>query len=181
MIFSWKSHFTDDILKLIFLYENLCILNVPLKVQWSWFIMRVQVTKSQVLVKAMALTPNIQQPITWTNDDWVHIITNVPPVFNEEQTVILVIVQQRVYKQFEKKDMYVNIHSKYTRRWEHLSSFLLYDFAAIVYSSSPGQNGLHITDNIFTCIFGNEKFCILIEISLKFIPKGPIDNNPALV
>ena len=24
-------------------------------------------------------------------------------------------------------------------------------------------------------------FCILIEISLKFVPKGPIDNNPALV
>ena len=26
-----------------------------------------------------------------------------------------------------------------------------------------------------------EKFCILIKISLKFVPKGPIDNNPALV
>ena len=27
----------------------------------------------------------------------------------------------------------------------------------------------------------NEKFCILTKISLKFVPKGPIDNNPALV
>ena len=27
----------------------------------------------------------------------------------------------------------------------------------------------------------NEKFCILIEISPKFVPNGPIDNNPALV
>ena len=26
-----------------------------------------------------------------------------------------------------------------------------------------------------------EKFCILIQISLKFVPKGLIDNNPALV
>ena len=26
-----------------------------------------------------------------------------------------------------------------------------------------------------------EKFCILIEISLKLVPTGPIDNNPALV
>ena len=26
-----------------------------------------------------------------------------------------------------------------------------------------------------------EKFCILIKISLKFVPKGPIDYNPALV
>ena len=27
----------------------------------------------------------------------------------------------------------------------------------------------------------NEKFCILIKISLKFVLKGPIDNKPALV
>ena len=30
-------------------------------------------------------------------------------------------------------------------------------------------------------IFMNEKFCILIKISLKFVPKGPIDNNLVLV
>ena len=27
----------------------------------------------------------------------------------------------------------------------------------------------------------NEKFCILITISLEFVPKAQIDNNPALV
>ena len=48
-------------------------------------------------------------------------------------------------------------------------------------SSPPGQNGPHFTDDILSCIFVNEKFCILIKISLKFIPKGPIDKNPALV
>ena len=31
------------------------------------------------------------------------------------------------------------------------------------------------------CIFVNEKFHILIQISLKFVPKCPIDNIPALV
>ena len=36
-------------------------------------------------------------------------------------------------------------------------------------------------DDIVRCIFMNEKFCILIIISLKFVPKGPIDNNPTLV
>ena len=35
-------------------------------------------------------------------------------------------------------------------------------------------------DNIFGCNFMNEKFRILIKISLKFVPKGPIDNYPAL-
>ena len=38
-----------------------------------------------------------------------------------------------------------------------------------------------LADDIFRCIFMNEKFCILIEISLKFVPKGLIDNIPALV
>ena len=31
------------------------------------------------------------------------------------------------------------------------------------------------------CNFMNVKFYILIWISLKFVPKGPIDNTPALV
>ena len=47
-------------------------------------------------------------------------------------------------------------------------------------SSPPGKNGRHFADDIFKCIFVNEKFCILITISLKFVPKGPIDNNIAL-
>ena len=33
----------------------------------------------------------------------------------------------------------------------------------------------------FKYIFVNGKFCILMEISLKFIPKGPFDNNTAFV
>ena len=43
------------------------------------------------------------------------------------------------------------------------------------------QEGPHSNVKIFTCIFVKEKFCILIEISPKFVLKGPIDNNPALV
>ena len=50
-----------------------------------------------------------------------------------------------------------------------------------VNSSPPGQNGHRFTDDIFRCIFVNETFCILIKISLKFVPKSPIDNNLALV
>ena len=37
------------------------------------------------------------------------------------------------------------------------------------------------SDDILKRIFMNEKFCISIRISLKFIPKGPIYNHPALV
>ena len=33
-----------------------------------------------------------------------------------------------------------------------------------------------LADDIFKCIFMNENVRILIQISLKFVPKGPIDN-----
>ena len=48
-------------------------------------------------------------------------------------------------------------------------------------SSSYGQNVRRFADDIFKCIFMNEKSRILFLISLNFIPTGPIDNNPALV
>ena len=45
----------------------------------------------------------------------------------------------------------------------------------------PRQNGRHFADDTFKCIFLNENVCILIEISLKCVPKGPINNMSALV
>ena len=42
----------------------------------------------------------------------------------------------------------------------------------------PLCSELYFTD-MFRCIFLNEKFWIMITISLKFVPKGPINNNPA--
>ena len=44
-------------------------------------------------------------------------------------------------------------------------------------SSPPGQNGCCFADNIFKCISVNEKFCILIKLSLKIVAKGPIDST----
>ena len=45
----------------------------------------------------------------------------------------------------------------------------------------PRQNGRLFADDIFKCIFLNENASIVIKISLKFVPKGPINNIPALV
>ena len=42
-------------------------------------------------------------------------------------------------------------------------------------------NGRHFPDNIFKCIFLNENALVSIKISLKFVPKGEINNIPALV
>ena len=43
------------------------------------------------------------------------------------------------------------------------------------------QNGRHFPDDIFKCFFLIENVPIAIKISLKFVPKGPINYIPALV
>ena len=45
----------------------------------------------------------------------------------------------------------------------------------------PRQNGRRFSDDIFKRIFLNENVWISNKISLKFVPKGPINNIPALV
>ena len=42
----------------------------------------------------------------------------------------------------------------------------------------PRQNDRHFADDIFKCIFLNENVWILIKSSLKFVPKGPINDIP---
>ena len=45
----------------------------------------------------------------------------------------------------------------------------------------PRQNGRHFADDTFNRIFVNENIGIFIKFSLKFVPKGPINNIPTLV
>ena len=45
----------------------------------------------------------------------------------------------------------------------------------------PRPNGRHFADDIFKWIFLNENVWISIIISLKFVPRGPINNIPTLV
>ena len=47
--------------------------------------------------------------------------------------------------------------------------------------SRPEQNGRHLTYGIFKYIFTKETFDISIQISLKFVPKGTIENKAAMV
>ena len=43
------------------------------------------------------------------------------------------------------------------------------------------QNGCHFGDDFYKCIFLNENVWIFMKISLKFVPKYPINNISALV
>ena len=45
----------------------------------------------------------------------------------------------------------------------------------------PRQNGRHFADGTFNRIFVNENVRISIKFSLTFVPRGPINNIPALI
>ena len=50
----------------------------------------------------------------------------------------------------------------------------------LVNTLKPEQKGCLFADDILKCILLKQNF-ILIQISLKFVPGGPIDNKSALV
>ena len=54
-------------------------------------------------------------------------------------------------------------------------------YIRIVDTLRPKQNGRHFADDIFKCFFLNENVSIPIKISLRFVPKGPINNIPAMI
>ena len=67
-------------------------------------------------------------------------------------------------------------------RQNHVSTYMFMGSLLPIFKTlRPGQDGQHFPDDIFQSIFLNENYCILIQISLKHVLKGPIYNNPALV
>ena len=71
---------------------------------------------------------------------------------------------------------------KWVQAWTYAWTFAFrHLLAGCLNTLRPRQNGRHFADDTFERIFVNENVWILIEISLKFFPKGPINNIPALV
>ena len=63
----------------------------------------------------------------------------------------------------------------------YLTTQNVHTMCMILNTLRPRQNGRHFADDILKYIFLNKNVWISIEISLKFVPKGPINNIPALV
>ena len=61
------------------------------------------------------------------------------------------------------------------------TSLVLVLLVMAVNTLRPRQNGCRFPNNIFKQIFMNKNIWISIKFSLKFVPKGPINNIPALV
>ena len=90
------------------------------------------------------------------------------------------------------KDIFKYIFS--TDMYSNITEFQCYEYPIVNESTSvqvmalnwvntlrPRQNGRRFADHTFICIFLNENVRISIKISLKFVPKGPINNIPALI
>ena len=54
-------------------------------------------------------------------------------------------------------------------------------FCSLFNTLRPRRNEQHFADDIFKPVFFNENVWVSIKISLKFVPKGSINNIPALV
>ena len=64
-----------------------------------------------------------------------------------------------------------------TNQWNGYIQF----WNLVINSLRPRKNGRSFADDIFKCIFLTENVWISIKIPLKFVAKGPINNNPAMV
>ena len=71
-------------------------------------------------------------------------------------------------------------HNK-TRSWRQIMTCYLSGTHPLLNTLRPRQNGRHFADDTFKSIFMNENVWISINISLKFVPRGAINNIPTLV
>ena len=73
-------------------------------------------------------------------------------------------------------DALVKLSIAWIFRWSTRSTVAL----ITVNTLRPRQTYRHFADSILKCIFLNENVIILLKVSLKFNPKVPISNIPAL-
>ena len=85
-----------------------------------------------------------------------------------------------IYGWYMALTFYIYIYT-YTYVHTHFTKFQLMVILTLINSSPPWQNGRHFADDIIVCTLMNENFSILIRISMRFVPKGLINNYSALV
>ena len=109
------------------------------------------------------------------------IVINCPT--NLEDKICLALIQcplcpLRMFLEYRTSNV-IQQHSIIERHWGSLR--LASSRQESINTLRPRHNGRHFADYIFKCIFLNENAWLPIEISLKFVPKGPINYIPALV
>ena len=129
---------------------------------WDW-VTHLYFSKVTIFGSDNGLSPVRRQAIIWTNA----VLLSIGPLGTKFSQIVFEI------QTISFKKMYFKMSSGKWRPFclclNVLTLLPLDKMAAI------------LADDIFKCIFWNEKFCIMNKISLRFVPKDPIDNNPALV
>ena len=61
---------------------------------------------------------------------------------------------------------------------QNVATYLVYVVSVKISQHIEAEmNGRHVVDDIFKCIFLNESVWFLIKMSLKFVPRGLINNS----
>ena len=96
--------------------------------------------------------------------------------------MVLIILLMRSSRQYWPHGwLQVNCNRELARLSLDISCYLPNPGIFIFNTLRPRQNGRHFPDDIFKWIFLNENVWISINISLKFVPRCPINNIPTLV
>ena len=98
---------------------------------------------------------------------------------------------QQIYQRFSQWNSMQWCHLLSPHRGPSLQNEIQFHFKQLLVASqekesilntlTPRQNCRYFADDTFKRIFLNENHRISIKISLNFVPKGPINNIPALV
>ena len=105
-----------------------------------------------------------------------------PPPYRVPKWILLSICYWcQTHRPWDRQD--IDLHTLATALALHQQKFIPQRkvLPSIINTLRPRQIGRHFADDTFKRIFLNENVIILIQISLKFVPKGPINNIPVLV
>ena len=113
---------------------------------------------------------------------WSHITVNINSFLSVfQQDILIAQLQEQHYQQYMQQ-VYQQQLLHQQQQFQQLQvircSNVMYGWC--INTLRPRQNGRHLSYDIFRWIFLNENVWIPIKISLKIIPKGPINNIPAL-
>ena len=152
-----RRHFRDGIFQCIFLSEDAWIpIKIPLK-----FVPKGSINNIPTLVQIIAWRRPDDKPLSelMTVSLLTHICVTRPHWVNKA----------RVTQAFD------IIALQNTVNWQTYLTLRAWKTSSVGRHNTlthlpPGQNGRRFADDIFRCIFVNEKFCTLIKTSLKFVP-----------
>ena len=149
--------------------------------------MHICISKLSIISSNNGLSPGWRQAIIWTNAGML-LIGPLGTNFSEILIKIYAFSFKKMHlKMSGKWQPFCNslnglMSSKYDL-WSTFATARLQQISCSIIGNSVLTHLLlnKMADDIFKYIFVNEKFYILINTSLKFVPKGQINNIPALV